>query len=175
MASVIAGMLLAGVVATIWWAVWAIHANADIEAAREKERESRDREVSLRYAIDMQSVQQRIWSGLSDEVWKLLNAHLPQPNERDRRGFEWFYYDHLAKSQRKEVLLKQSNPFTGLAAAQDGRMVALIDPEEIKAFDLSRGKVVQRWPRMHRRYEGTSISSDGQWIALGTTNRSRNA
>jgi WD40 repeat protein len=76
----------------------------------------------------------------------------------------------FGEGQHTAVLLAQTNRLTGLAAARDGQMVALLDPDEIKAFDLSRRKVIQRWPRTHRGISRISISPDGQRIALGTTN-----
>ncbi|MEI6396037.1 MAG: WD40 repeat domain-containing serine/threonine protein kinase, partial [Verrucomicrobiota bacterium] len=183
-ASAIAGLLMIGVVVSSWLAVRATRAEArqsallkqeekarlEAERQRRQAQESEDRAVSLRYTSDMQAVQQALGNGLLALARELLNDHLPRPDQPDRRGFEWFHYAHLAKGQHTAVLLEQTNRFTGLAAAQDGKMVALIDPDEIKAFDLSRRKVVQRWPRMHRRYEQISVSPDGRWIALGTTN-----
>jgi WD40 repeat protein len=183
-ASVIAGMLLAGVVVSSWLAVRATRAEAQqsallkqkeqarLEAERQRRQalESEDRALSVIYAIDMQAVQQAIGNGLLDQARSLLTTHLPRPDQRDRRGFEWFYYAHLAKGQHTAVLLEQTNRFISLAATPDGKMLALLDPDEIKAFDLSQRKVVQRWPRMNRHIGRISISPDGQWIALGTTN-----
>jgi eukaryotic-like serine/threonine-protein kinase len=183
-ASAIVGLLSVGVVVSTWLAVRAIRAEArqstllkqkeeallEAERQRRQAKENEDRALNLLYAIEMQAVQQAIGNGLLDQARALLNNHLPRPVQRDRRGFEWFYYAHLAKGQNAAVLLEQTNRFTGLAAAQDGNMLALLDPDEIKAFDLSRQKVVQRWPRVHQRVLRISIAPDGQWIALGTTN-----
>jgi WD40 repeat protein len=166
----VAVTLLLGVGVSTWQAIRARHAEAEKEQERRQALENEDRALSLLYASDMLAAQQAIAGGRLDQARKLLKRQLPSPGQRDRRGFEWFYYTHETEGQQAAVLFQQSRPFTGFAVSPDGKMVALRDPEEIKIFDVARREVVQRWTFPEGKVIRFRIAPDGTSLAIGTTN-----
>jgi hypothetical protein len=42
------------------------------------------------------------------QTLRLLEAHRPQAGERDRRGFEWFYFWNLCQGDQRMTLTNHS-------------------------------------------------------------------
>ncbi|QDT73403.1 serine/threonine-protein kinase [Lacipirellula limnantheis] len=110
---------------------------AERQAAQDRDqfRSERDRAEANLYVADVRLAHEEWKQAHVAATTRLLNAHLPQPGERDLRGWEWHYLAGL--SQRGSVVLGDTTgQFRAAAWSPDGRRLATSDENhQIKTWD----------------------------------------
>ncbi len=77
----------------------AAEAAGQARAAEDAARKQADYNAQLLYDSDMQYVQQAWERGELPEIRTRLARHTPKEGEKDRRNFEWYYWDRLSRPQ----------------------------------------------------------------------------
>ena len=121
------------------------------------------------YAAQMKLAQQAWAEGSIERMQELLDAHVPQPGQRDLRGFEWYYLWRLVHSDL--VTLKHTDTITSIVLTPDGtKMASQTLNGDIRIWDTATGKEL---PPIHNREANAyrlAISPDGRFFAQGETN-----
>jgi WD40 repeat protein/tRNA A-37 threonylcarbamoyl transferase component Bud32 len=91
------------------------------------------------------------WEGANlDRASQLLRRWLPQPDQTDLRGWEWFYLDGLCHG--KFTLRGHRGAVRALAFFPDGRHLATAGQDrDIRIWDLASGAMALRIPRAHTK------------------------
>lgn len=89
------------------------------------------------YVAHMQMVQQAWNQGAFERMRELLDQHLPMPGAKDRRTFEWYYFDRICRDLDAIPVLDYGNIIAHLSVSPSGKLVALAgDDADIQIFDL---------------------------------------
>ncbi len=159
-AAMIALTLLVGATLSIWQAIRATRAEHAAERlqwheASLRQKAEREREHALanqkraelnEYIADINLAHQALLAGNFSRGADLLRKHLV-PGKEDLRGFEWRYLWNLAKGDEHQVFSKESSSVFGLAASDDGRLLAVGLRDGIKIYDLKSGHGVKTIPK----------------------------
>src|ERR1039457_4476087 len=166
-AGAIAAAVLLGLVFSSLEAIRATKSEQNERAARvaaeqSQTREAKERELadenahqataseqharSLLYAADMRLVQQAWDEGNLSRMTSLLEAHRLKPGEADERGFEYFYFQNLAKGEPEQVLYHATNAILGVAISPDGKWLASRTAIEVRLWDLASRNLVAAIP-----------------------------
>lgn len=162
--STLALLLLVGI------AVVATVAALRIQQARTAELAGRDTIEANLYAADMVAVQRAYEQGNLGRALALLEAHVPKPGSRDRRGFEWHLFRKWCEGDPHVVLHKDPYPLIALAISPDERLAAIASPVALKVVDIARRTVTHEWP-LPRRAEARSIAWTPDGAAIASTER----
>ncbi len=140
---------------------------ADEQRARAEQGEETKRQFL--YAAQMKLAQQAWESSNIERMQELLDAQLPQPGQRDLRGFEWYYFWRLAHSDL--VTIKHEGAVNSIVVTPDGaKMASQTSDGGIRIWDTATGKEL---PRIHDGETNATcltISPDGQFFAQGKAN-----
>ena len=190
-AGAVAASLVLGLAFSSWQAIRATKserserdARIAAEQARTRESEERARVTaseqrarSLLYAADMRLVQQAWDEGNLSRMTSLLEAHRPKSGEADERGFEYFYFQNLAKGEQEQVLYHATNVVMCVAISPDGKWLASRSTTEVRLWDLASRSLVFTIPNSATNGDSfaldpfecnASFSFDSQYLSVAT-------
>jgi WD40 repeat protein/serine/threonine protein kinase/tetratricopeptide (TPR) repeat protein len=136
------------------------------QAGRETDTARRDLQQNLYYAEMSLAGRAAEAPGGLGRIRELLEHWRPQADERDRRGWEWYYLRGLG-SRSKSHLLPYKGP---ISWSPDGRFLAVVSVNYmIRLWDLAAGRE-HAVLRGHRdRLRSLCWSPDGRWLASGAS------
>jgi WD40 repeat protein/serine/threonine protein kinase len=141
---------------------------ADEQRARAEQGDETKRQ--LLYAAQMRLAQQAWDSANIDRMQELLEAQLPQPGQRDLRGFEWYYLWRLAYGDL--ATLKHTGLIISIVLTPDGtKMASQTLDGDIRIWDTATGKELT--PINDGEKNAccmTAISPDGKYFAQSKRN-----
>src|SRR5262249_47641075 len=128
---------------------------AETDDALAKLRLAQERQQASQYVWDMQMLPLAFEANNVAEVKRLLDRHVPQPGQTDRRGFEWFYWGRLLHADLRTDRLPDAGASPGFrawAASPDGSRVARFmvplgaaaGPPTLIVWDVASRQVVLR-------------------------------
>jgi eukaryotic-like serine/threonine-protein kinase len=122
------------------------------------------------YDSDM-SLAQHAWDdGALGYTLSLLQAHQPKAGEKDRRGFEWFYFWSLCKGEQRLNLTNHSQAVICVAFAPDGRLLATGSVgNPVRVYDTVTRKIVKTFPEQH--VVSLEFSPDSHTLGVGARDR----
>lgn len=127
------------------------------------------------YVADMKEAASLWAAGDAEKLGQILARHEAHPN----RGFEWHYWDRLARS----ASLPMDVPFRGdsLALSADGKVLAVASSDRVAAYNVPTRQQIAVWP-MNTKVDpplhilaglpwrqSVALSSDGQWVGAVTS------
>lgn len=185
----VAGLLAVCLVATVsllvgsWWHTFTLQGALDVaeKSRAEAERQRRatldqeavasEREERVRcylYASDMKQAFAAWNSFHLGESLELLSRHRPKPQEKDLRGFAWYYLWRLCHSERL-TLRGHSGDVSAVAFSPDGRRLATVSFDgTAKLWDAVTGKELATFLNGHKKeLNAVAFSPDGKTLATG--------
>jgi WD40 repeat protein/serine/threonine protein kinase len=128
-----------------------------------------DRELQTLFFHRIRLAQAALLEGNPRQAERYLQACVPEPGQRDLRGWEWYY---LKRSCSLELLTfaEHSGSILEVAFSPDGKHVASMSNDQtVKVWDSATGKVVYGCPAL---FPGSSMrrmvfSPDAKYLALG--------
>jgi WD40 repeat protein/serine/threonine protein kinase len=139
-------------------------------------RQSQEQAIHNLYLSQMGQAHLAWKDGQVGRVLDLLNAQKPErTGGHDLRGFEWYYLRRLCQAGQT-VLVRQEQPFYGVAYSPDGKTVASTSGplfpgrggrSELKLWDVATGKEVRSFEDHASGFAEQTIafSPDGTRIA----------
>jgi serine/threonine protein kinase/WD40 repeat protein len=141
-------LLLIGVVASVWQAIRAKHAEGEAltqrdltasamqeaTAKRHEAEAARDQLRRLLYTSDLQLTQVAWEAGNLARVRDLLQQQRPGPSETDLRGFEWHYWNRLCRKELRILSLSTSTMHGMLSP--NGTRIAVLSGAGAAAKDI---------------------------------------
>jgi WD40 repeat protein/serine/threonine protein kinase len=148
----VAAALLIGISLTVW------------QAARATSAKNRT-DQSL-YESNMR-LAQHAWD---DEdlglTLSFLEAHLPLTGERDRRGFEWFYFWNLCRGDQRMTLTNHTQSVNCVAFSPDGKRLATGSVgNPVQIWDCATGKILKKLPEQN--VVSLAFTPDGRNLGVG--------
>lgn len=144
-----------------------------VEAMHQMKRAEEEELIARRYLYASQmNLAQAAWDNAHIAlVQELLAKQIPQPGQKDLRGFEWYYLQRLCHGERKTLVLEY--PVYGAAFAPDGRLLATVggvfdQPGEVKLWDVASGQLRARLQGHSRDVHAVAFAPDGQTLATGS-------
>ena len=138
----------------------------------EKRIRAEEREQTARrylYVAHMNLAKQAWEVGNVSRVHALLETHLPQEDQKDVRGFEWFYLWQLCHSRQKNTLRGHREPVWAVAVSTDGKTIASgSEDRTIRIWDTGTGKEITTLPGHTRVITCLAFSPCGRFIASGS-------
>ena len=123
LSSVLCAALLTILVGSVVYSSRLRHSLAEVSAQRAvADQAVQDTRLTL-YAADMQRAQQAWRHNHVAQVDQFLGAHEPQPGERDRREFSWYYLRDLCHQESATLQGHEGDVFA-IAASPDGSLWA---------------------------------------------------
>ena len=95
------------------------------ENARTAESEQRHRAEVQAYASDMNLVQQALAANNLGRAREALDRHIPQPGQKDLRGWEWRWLWSQCRGDASSELLHGADPIGELAPSPDGKLLVM--------------------------------------------------
>ena len=149
---------------------------AEIEERKQRERADENFQLSRRqlYAAHMNSAQE-LWDDKRvDETLLLLDMYQPaieiEGGPNDLRGFEWYYWNHMAYSY--ELNLKAGmEEASCVAFSPDGKRLASGGLTGVKLWDAWSGRETLTLTGHTERVETLAFSPDGARLASGSRDR----
>ena len=128
-----------------------------------------DRFRRLLYVADMNVAQSAMEGAQVDRVVNLLRRHVPQGQQADLRGFEWYYLWRLCKSNLETPRLTDDGAVGSLAFSTDGQSLATAAGGDVSLWDVRTKERVYRLDGL--RPELTSdlaFSPDNEMLAVSS-------
>lgn len=147
-----------------------IVALAQARARQTAERES-ERNRRFLYAADMVVAQQAWESANLTRVLELLKRHVPQPDQDDLRGFQWYYlWNACQRGLQTPELDRHNSEVWCIAYSPDGKRIATGSEDGvIKLHDAAtRGLLASK--KTGKLVTSASFSADGTWLATAHRN-----
>ncbi|MCA9037103.1 MAG: protein kinase [Planctomycetaceae bacterium] len=136
--------------------------------ATEAEDQAHQANESLRellYASDTVLAAQDILNNDAQQARSRLTRHIPERNQSDLRGFEWYY---LWKQQdlTGDLIVDTGSAVYDLAISATGdRLVAVGEDAIVRVFDLDSHEQLYAFPTDQGEINGSAFSPDGQRLA----------
>jgi WD40 repeat protein len=122
------------------------------------------------YAADMNLAQEVMLAGNRGRARSLIEAHRPQPDQPDLRGFEWRYLWALLRGDEMACLGTNDSAVTSVAVSPDGRTLATISQSgPTWVWDLNSRKVLAALPDFGAAIASVAFSPDGAVLAVGSS------
>lgn len=176
-AACIALALLVGAGVSTWQAVRATRAEHRAYAAQRKEavlRRQAEHGKSLarlnEYVADINLAQKNLSDGNYGKAMRLLRKHLPAPNERDLRGFEWRYLWQVCHGEDDSPLPPQDGPVQSLACSPDGHWLAVGLRDKLGIWDTRTKTQVSE---VAEGVVSMAFTPDGKWLVAGSPRKVR--
>lgn len=163
--AIVVASLLVGTVVSVWYALDARAARqmADTESARA--RENAHRTQQLHYAGDMRLAGYAAQRNDVARMRELLAQHIPEADEEDPRGFEWYFLWKQIEMQPKE-LLQVAGPLYFTCFSPDNRLLAAAGQDGIiRLFDGHTLKLTASIDSGQIEVNGLAFSPDSQTLA----------
>lgn len=140
LSSVLCAALLTILVGSVVYSSRLRHSLAEASAQRAvADQAVQDTRLTL-YAADMQRAQQAWQHNHVAQVVQFLGAHEPQPGERDRREFSWYYLRDLCHQESATLQGHEGDAFA-IAASPDGSLWASGGKDAtVRLWDVSTRK-----------------------------------
>jgi WD40 repeat protein/serine/threonine protein kinase len=137
--------------------------------ARTALSDSLDRERQTLYYQRIRLALASIQQGNIRQAESYLEECKPNPGDRDLRGWEWDYLDHLCHSELR-VFLEHAKTVYEVALSPDGKTVASLSAEALLIWEAATGRVLFRLPgvetKSHKR-RLLCFSPNGKYLAYG--------
>jgi xanthine/CO dehydrogenase XdhC/CoxF family maturation factor len=118
-----------------------------------------------RYAADLQVASQALVGHDLGLARRMLAAQIPEPGEKDLRGFEWRLLDRLAAGQSTLALRGHSGTVTTVAFFPDGRrLVSGGFDRNVIVWDVSTGKALAKFVADRELVWSVAVSRQGDRI-----------
>lgn len=152
----------------------ASRANADLKTANTGLRRTQAVLRRTLYAAHMNLVQNAWESNSIGRVRDLLDQARPAPDEFDRRGFEWYYWQRLSQTELHTFKGLETD-LAPVTFSPDGRWVAAADKLGlIKAWDCVTGKEVLSIKAHPAAIRSLAFSPSGkQIVSAGLDHRAK--
>jgi WD40 repeat protein len=137
-----------------------------VQAVRGERRASR-----RLYVADMRLVQQAWEQDQRERVRDLLNNHKPEQTGTDFRGFEWYYWDRLA---RASLPAREEHQWgvACVAFSPDGKTLASAGWDQVvNVCDAASGRVLHSLPGHADTIYGLAFSPDGKLLASASADK----
>ena len=168
--------LFAAAVAFLGLVLIAFERRQTRQALRQAETEGRQRrlveekELAARenlYAADMNLAQQALEGGNYGRADELLKSYLPEPGQRDLRGFEWFHFSDRLKGDSLGVFRGHTEVVSGLALSRDGkRLFSASFDSTVREWSVDDLKELRQWSLPGVLFATLAMAGDEQSIAL---------
>jgi WD40 repeat protein len=191
----ISAALILGLVVSTWQAIRATKAESTLAKSRDNERQLRaDAETERDRAIDAERLAEEernraeaqrdenrnllyksdiaralyAWQdGLWPEAMRLVERHRPGPDERDLRGFEWYYLWRLCAKESERPSLPHPAMVWSMDFSPDGESLATVDAlGNFALWSVSDFEMISRQKKHEARAAGAVVafSPDGQTL-----------
>lgn len=137
--------------------VWLQREQQQTQAALDAER------VTL-YYHRIRLTQAALHDNNSRQAERYLAACIPKANQRDLRGWEWFYLRRLCHPE----LISWDVDATQIAFQAQGRIATVDSKRQVQLWDYTTGKVLQSeaYPPTAEKWRA-AFSADGELLAIG--------
>jgi hypothetical protein len=142
-------------------------ANREALAARTAERLARQREYDATLVLTQMAWEQNEVRLVVDR----LEGQKPGPDEEDRRGFEWYYWQALLR--RGHVTLKgHTLPVSSVAFSPNGKRLATASADKtVKVWDAETGQETLTLKGHTNAVSSVAFSPDGKQIVSASWDR----
>ncbi len=134
-------------------------------AARDEARAGEDAARRFAYAAGI-NLAERDWRDANvTQVLRDLDETRPPEGKSDLRGFEWYYFDRLCRSQ--ERVLTGPEIFSSVAYSRDGKLLAAGSWDRtITLWEAATGRVIRRMTA-GAHVDALAFGPDGRTLASG--------
>jgi WD40 repeat protein/serine/threonine protein kinase len=154
--------------------------------ARDEEARQRDRAEDSLYAARLALIDNALRAEDSGLAGQILDKCLPQPEKRDRRGWEWHYLNQWAHAEQASWLLYPESWAVAVALSPDGRTFASAgggnyypnpihpaseEPGEAVVSEFPSGKVRFRLRGHGHLVAALAYSPDGKRLATASLDK----
>lgn len=117
------------------------------------------------YVGNMQMASQSWNKGAVNRVRKLLDAHIPQPGEKDRRGYEWYFLQRRVKTIEAAKTIEFGEIVTyALPDPQERYLVVAGVSGVIKVYDLATHNLIQTITEHPQQASRILVSDNGDTL-----------
>lgn len=134
-------------------------------AARDEARAGEDAARRFAYAASI-NLAERDWRDANvTQVLRDLDETRPPEGKSDLRGFEWYYFDRLCRSQ--ERVFTGPDIFSSVAYSRDGKLLAAGSWDQtITLWEAATGRVIRRMTA-GAQVDAVAFHPDGRTLASG--------
>ena len=139
-----------------------------ISQARLRTQESLDQTQNVLYVRDMTLAFEAWEKSWTDEVRTILRRHRPAPGQLDRRGFEWYLLNALARQSPPLVLRGHRGAVNEVAVFPDHARVASVgDDGVVRIWSLADGRLISQIATGDEMVSAVAVSPCGKLLATG--------
>ncbi len=97
---------------------------------------------------------------------ELLRRHLPQPGQRDHRGFEWYYLWRQWREANQTPVVLHDDQLESIALSPDEKLLAVGRHDGMLCvWDQQGGRILHQWQAHPYRTHSLAFSANGQVLA----------
>ncbi|HEY2412728.1 MAG TPA: protein kinase [Pirellulaceae bacterium] len=116
------------------------------------------------YTAHMNMASHAWQAGAAERVLDLLDQHRPRAEEKDLRGFEWYYLHRLCFSDQLTI----RGSATAIAFSPDGQKIVGAGYSGVNIWDIATGKILVSFEGHDQRARCLAYSPDGKLVASGS-------